>query len=1085
MTKYCDNCGAEAQDLARFCMQCGTAFKPPTAPPEQPLASPIPEATSVQANTSSPTPAKLDPDAINSAQPVPGSSETTSATPPASSIGVTPPVEQIPVPPPLMNSVAAQQSLQNAAIAAVQPAQAGTSVLNEMLNNRYRIVRKLGEGGMGAVYLAEDTTLFNKQCIVKEMLPYYANQQEKEEAEGFFVREVQVLAGLRHPGIPQISDHFIISDHYYYVMEFVEGETLAQRAQRLGGRLNETETLEFARQITDVLEYISTRPEPVIHRDIKPDNLIVDNATGKVKLVDFGLAKAQNSRNQMSGKSSALGTPGYAPPEQYQGNAQPWSDVYALGATMHHLLSGVDPRNAATPFQFDPLRRIVPMISPRTEDVVRRMLEINPTARPTAKQLKQLLASGGLPAQPPPIGVVVQYPSVGTPVGIPGLPFNFRSGLSARNTLEISQACERSWDDGVYHLYQGDFEPWLQINGLHQVAQASLAIRQRTPDRNAGLEEFLHVLNPALPLPVLAWEPDNFQLGLVEKGGRHLISVEVSNKGRGYLYGTVRSLAPWLSVTSQRIGVRSGGKQIIQAEISTNQLNTGPIQASVLEIQSNGGTAMINLELEIIWPPRLKVLNEELLLGEIHESEKGKVLAKELAFRNDGGGVLQGEIQIHEPWMSLAPGLSSQFNIPSGQSITVQVLGNTNMIPAYQLVHGAVTIALPTGPVDIPVKMGVKKGIYELPQRILRWSGYLGFMMLAALSWSYSLALVFRWLIFGTEPIIFKVGTLANIYIRLYNSAYIALKLNPNSVPPDILASVLLLLLLIAGGVIFAAISRQFIRSLDEIELYYDRNLTTTYPQWQTDSRLVWWLRAAVFIASIACMWGNIRNEKGLIAGVIVGLLLAFFAVTPGYRPVVWQQLAVVLGMSAIGLILTESITLAALWGAFGFLLVPNLNSRQPLRWRWFQASFRPLFFAGIICLLAVGVGQVLWLKGSYPLDASYYYLPTMFRNHLIMLLTWLILGVGGYILALKTESLQNEPQGGLGRVFWVLFLFDALAGIVVFAVVRLVATSFHAYWMRWIIIALTVASSLARLLTWHCVGRNKCKPYWLKLYEG
>lgn len=288
-----------------------------------------------------------------------------------------------------------------------------------LAGGRYFIQRLLGQGGMGAVYLAEDRHL-SRPCVVKELQVYTDSAQEANRAANDFRREALMLAHLSadQPNIPQTYDHFSEGLRHYLVMQYIAGENLEQRLRRLGP-LPEREVLQDALAISDILAFIhNQKPEPVVHRDIKPANIIVDTQA-RIKLVDFGLAKTMNSDNAAltsvasDGLSTAAGTAGYTPIEQWMGHAQPASDIYALGATMHHLLSGRDPRdpfNAYAELNLDiirrltsypPLRQLRANITPATERLVERMLAINPAERPTAAQVRTAI-SDILAAPPPP-----------------------------------------------------------------------------------------------------------------------------------------------------------------------------------------------------------------------------------------------------------------------------------------------------------------------------------------------------------------------------------------------------------------------------------------------------------------------------------------------------------------------------------------------------------------------------------------------------------------------------------------------------------------------------------------------------------
>ncbi|HLV98788.1 MAG TPA: protein kinase [Ktedonobacterales bacterium] len=224
---------------------------------------------------------------------------------------------------------------------------------NNLIKGRYRIVKRLGSGGFGAVYQAEDVDLGNRLVAVKEVRSGGAlATQELQEATEAFHREALLLAGLTHPSLPRIHDHFSEGDHWYLVMEFINGETLERRLERSPNRhLSVKEALHLAIKLCEVLEYLHTRTPPIIFRDLKPGNVML-TPDDNVYLIDFGIARLFKPGQQKD--TMAFGSPGYAAPEQY-GKAQttPRSDVFSLGALLHHLLTGVDPSD--TPFRFAPL----------------------------------------------------------------------------------------------------------------------------------------------------------------------------------------------------------------------------------------------------------------------------------------------------------------------------------------------------------------------------------------------------------------------------------------------------------------------------------------------------------------------------------------------------------------------------------------------------------------------------------------------------------------------------------------------------------------------------------------------------------
>src|SRR5438270_9210817 len=157
------------------------------------------------------------------------------------------------------------------------------------------------------------------------------------------------------------------------VQKYIEGENLEERMDRVNQPMKERDVLGLASEVLDILDYLEQQTPPIVHRDIKPANIIIGTKDKRAHLVDFGIARADETRNAQRKQTSALGTPGYAPPEQYQGNADPRSDLYALAATLHHLLTNRDPRNHP-PFTYPPVRTLNPQLSPDIERVLTRAL---------------------------------------------------------------------------------------------------------------------------------------------------------------------------------------------------------------------------------------------------------------------------------------------------------------------------------------------------------------------------------------------------------------------------------------------------------------------------------------------------------------------------------------------------------------------------------------------------------------------------------------------------------------------------------------------------------------------------------------
>jgi eukaryotic-like serine/threonine-protein kinase len=233
-------------------------------------------------------------------------------------------------------------------------------------NDRYVIKKGLGQGGMGSVFLATDTRLARKLVVVKALMSDDMDPTRRQEDVRNFKHEVETLAHLDHPLIPSVTDHFQEGSHYCMVQEYVEGETLQARMDRFNQPMKEHVALRYASEVLDILDYLSQQVPAIVHRDIKPANIISGAKDRRAHLVDFGIARKDTPSSTRRKQTTALGTPGYAPPEQYQGNADPRSDLYALAATLHYLLTNRDPGEYVL-FQYPPVRQLNPLLSPDTE----------------------------------------------------------------------------------------------------------------------------------------------------------------------------------------------------------------------------------------------------------------------------------------------------------------------------------------------------------------------------------------------------------------------------------------------------------------------------------------------------------------------------------------------------------------------------------------------------------------------------------------------------------------------------------------------------------------------------------------------
>ncbi len=250
---------------------------------------------------------------------------------------------------------------------------------NTLLQNRYRILRHIGGGGMGLVYLAEDNRLPGRMCAVKEMSPHQLPPNDRTWATDAFRQEAQMLARLDHSGLTSVTDFFPEEGNLYLVMDYVAGETLEEMLEKApNGRLSQGQVLNIVRQLCEVLQYLHGQDPPVIFRDLKPSNVML-TPEGQVKLIDFGIARL--FKPTKSQDTVTLGTPGYAAPEQWgtAGQSDARSDVYGLGVLLLRLTTGYDP--TPNPFPLPQPRALMPEISPKIEYLILRATPSQPSAR--------------------------------------------------------------------------------------------------------------------------------------------------------------------------------------------------------------------------------------------------------------------------------------------------------------------------------------------------------------------------------------------------------------------------------------------------------------------------------------------------------------------------------------------------------------------------------------------------------------------------------------------------------------------------------------------------------------------------------
>jgi serine/threonine protein kinase len=545
----------------------------------------------------------------------------------------------------------------------------------------YRIIRPLGKGGMGAVYLAANTKAFDRLCVVKEVIEYYdpTDPEERKKAMRRFEAEARTLASLKHPGIPDIYAYFSERGRNYLVMEYIQGPDLADGLTRrhdgsvVPGKPQPLEdVIRYAIQICQVLDYLEHHEPPVIHNDIKPANIILDENSGRAVLVDFGTARTRYARSGTDAPSaqhaSVYGTVGYAAAELYEGKAEPRSDVYALAATLYHLLTDDDPRDH--PFQFPRMDAIPDPLRSTLAKALANELDERPTAAEFERQL--LLALQAL------------YPSNGsTPLP---RPISFPNGEQATDRGELVSLCVAYWDYAGEILYDGSIAHWLR-DALHDPVAARAAeeaVSQFPGDRDAGLERFIRALDPqAMPVPNIGLLTDHLRYE-AEGSENNAQAIEIANIGDGYLYGTVSASEPWLQAPGH-VRCAPGETQSLPVAVDVSGLKPGQIYQAKVQIEtSSGQSATVPIEVHVP-APTVAVRPVHIDLGTVSRSElfTGRGM---LEIDNRGKGRADCQIEGNPPWLFLDP---QRFVCPPGHTQTVDMVGRVDLLPAEGSVHVA------------------------------------------------------------------------------------------------------------------------------------------------------------------------------------------------------------------------------------------------------------------------------------------------------------------------------------------------------------------------------------------------------------
>lgn len=420
-------------------------------------------------------------------------------------------------------------------LAAARPRLAtGRLPSNQLLNRRYMIMRKLAQGGQSAVYLIVDTLSGGVQLALKEMSDSHMTPAEREKAVNDFLREANMLRTLDHPALAKVYDTFVDGQRQFLVMEYVEGHNLEDELIQVGRPLEWRRVLGWGVELCDVLRYLHSLRPPIIYRDLKPANVML-TPQGPLKLIDFGIARWLHPNRQHD--TAQLGTDGYAPLEQYNARSEPRSDLYALGASLYHLLTGRVPESAPSRIAgqaVTPIRSITPQVPEHVEHVVLRALNLHARDR---------------------------YENAG----------------------QMMEALQWALRDGQFHTRTAPPQPGGATAGIHATG---------TPTSRATARPVVRI--PAAGPRLQVW-PLRLDAGLLEPEETTLLQINIANSGSGQLSGHTETNMRCLTVLP---GTIEPDVTLLQVHIDTAGLRPGQYTAH-LAVRTNGGDQIIPVRFHI------------------------------------------------------------------------------------------------------------------------------------------------------------------------------------------------------------------------------------------------------------------------------------------------------------------------------------------------------------------------------------------------------------------------------------------------------------------------------------------------------
>ncbi len=558
------------------------------------------------------------------------------------------------------------------------------------LQGRYAIEKRLKRGHATAVYLARDQGL-SRLCVIKEFNPRRLSDDfERDEAQRSFHAEAVRWAQIRHPHLARIQDMFLQAGSSYLVMEWVRGRTLRHLVADPAAEVSEVNAVAWVAQICDALAVLHSQNPPLIFGDLNPSHVMV-TSDGQVKLVDFGLSAWFMPWER--GTPRYQGSPGYAAPEQRERwEADPRSDLYALGGLLYYLLTRQAPNQP-------PIR--LNELPPTLAEIVRRARQRDPERRfPSAQAMREALtkAAPGLSVTPlqSPRDRSLAPTIVQQPLRDPW----------ASLCAQLAGQAGADWLRAVRRFYGGQTIAWLQREagrltkeGATDVAERieaaimeaeTLLARGEMEDalgRQVMVARWLTKIGAVPSTPGFTVSPQRLAFGELTRRVAKRTALRIRNTGPGVLVGEVVSELPWLDVRDERFTCGSGEEARVVVAALGNRLPLeeegavpalGPGTAGSqggLRVITNRGEAWVSASASLV-VPTLTISPTALNFGEV---QRGQIAQAELLIANQGGGEIEGAVKSAVTWLSVSP---QQFHVGAGGQQTVRVRFHSELAPA-------------------------------------------------------------------------------------------------------------------------------------------------------------------------------------------------------------------------------------------------------------------------------------------------------------------------------------------------------------------------------------------------------------------